>query len=464
MTAAATAERPPRNRPAGPSGNPWVLLGRYLRDPLAVMEQCRAHGDVAYVRFPGEHDFYFLSRPDLIRRVLVDDAQSFVKGRALRAGKRLLGEGLLTSEGAEHLVRRRMIQPLFGRRRIRGYAPAVLDAAAATAGRWRDGETIDLNGEMMRFALAVVARTIFAADVEREAPEIREVMDASMRVFHRFLLPGSELLWRLPLPATRRFNAARRDVDRFVFTTIDDRRRRPEQGDDVLALMLRAHRETGDEPLPDGALRDESITMILAGHETTAQALTWTWHLLARNRDVERRLLEELSQVLGGRPPGPDDVDALPYTRAVFLETLRLYPPVWALARISTEPYELDGWRLDAGSTLIMSQWVVHRDARWFPRAARFLPERWLAQPAPPPGAFFPFGGGPRLCIGERFAIAEAVLALAAIAQRWQVVPHTPAPSLDPRFTLRPHGGLRATVRLRNPDVHLTITTATNAA
>ena len=445
----ATAERPVRTRPAGPAGHPWVLLARYLRDPLDVMDRCRAYGDVAHVRFPGNHDFYFLNRPDLIRQVLVDDAQSFVKGRALRAGKRLLGEGLLTSEGADHLVRRRLIQPLFGKRRIRGYAPAVLEAADATASEWHDGQAIDLNGEMMRFALAVVARTIFAADVEREAPEIREVMDASMRVFHRFLLPGSELLWRLPLPATRRFNAARRDVDRFVFTTIDRRRSQPEHGDDVLALMLRAHRGTGDEPLGDRALRDESITMILAGHETTAQALTWTWHLLARNRHVEERLVAELERVLGGRAPGPDDADALPYTRAVFLETLRLYPPVWALARISTEPYELDGWRLDTGSTLIMSQWVVHRDSRWFPRAARFLPERWLEQPAPPPGAFFPFGGGPRLCIGERFAIAEAVLALATIAQRWQVVPHTPAPALDPRFALRPRGGLSATVRRR---------------
>ncbi len=427
-----------------------MLLGRYLHDPLAVMEKCRAYGDVTYVRFPGDHDFYFLSRPDLIRRVLVDDAQSFVKGRALRAGKRLLGEGLLTSEGSDHLIRRRMIQPLFGRRRIRGYAPAVLEAAQATAGDWRDGQEIDLNGEMMRFALAVVARTIFAADVEREAPEIREVMDASMRVFHRFLLPGSELLWKLPLPATRRFNAARRNVDRFVYTTIDRRRATPQRGDDVLALMLDAHRETGDEPLPDAALRDESITMILAGHETTAQALTWTWHLLARNRAVEERMVEELMRVLAGRPAGPDDIDALPYTRAVFLETLRLYPPVWALARISTEPYELDGWQLDPGATLIMSQWVVHRDARWFPRPTRFLPERWIDQPAPPPGAFFPFGGGPRLCIGERFATAEAVLALATIAQRWRVVPHTPAPGLDPRFTLRPHGGLSATVRQRS--------------
>lgn len=445
----ATASRPDTARPAGPAGNPWLQLGRYLRDPLGVMEDCAAHGDVAFVPFPGGHAFYFLSRPDLIRRVLVDDHANFTKGRALRAGKRLLGEGLLTSEGADHLRRRRMLQPLFSRRRVDGYAPAFAAVAADTQAGWHDGQTVELNGEMMRLALAVVARTIFTADVETEAPEIREVMDAGMRVFHRFLLPGSELLWRLPLPATRRFNRAKQNVDAFVLETIANRRRAGEPGSDVLGLMLGAHRQAGEPPLPDRALRDESITMILAGHETTAQALTWSWHLLAGHPQAHSRLCRELDDVLGGRTPGPGDLDALVYTRAVFLETLRLYPPVWALARIARGTYELDGWSLPAGATLIMSQWVMHRDRRWFDQPSRFRPERWLTQPQPPAGAFFPFGGGPRICIGERFAITEAVLALAAIGQRFAVVPHRPAPALDPRFTLRPRGGLTATVRRR---------------
>jgi cytochrome P450 len=412
-----------------------------------MMSGLTRFGDLAYVRFPGDHDFFFVTEPSLIRRVLVDDHAAFVKGRALQAGKRLLGEGLLTSEGADHLRRRRLIQPVFSRKRVDEYAGAIVDAAEATADRWSDRSPVDANAEMMNFALAVVGRTIFDADVESEAPEIRAVLDASMRVFHRFLIPGSELLWKAPLPATRAFNTSRAGIDRFIYGTIARRRTDPGDADDLLAHLLAAR--DPDDPhagLGDTEIRDEAVTLMLAGHETTAQALTWTWYLLARNPGAEDRMRDEITRVLKGRRATAGVVDSLPYTRAVFMESLRMYPPVWAVARRTTGPYELGGFPMKAGGTVVMSQWVVHRDPRWFEEPDLFRPERWIDAPAPPPGAYFPFGGGPRLCIGERFAITEGVLALATLARRWRVVPDAIGPvTLDPRFTLRPRGGLPAT-------------------
>ena len=444
-----TAAAPPRPdtagpRPPGPSGTAWGHLARYLRDPLGTLDRLAAeHGDVAYLRFPGGHDFFFVSDPALIRRVLVDDQRLFVKGRALQAAKRLLGEGLLTSEGAEHLHRRRLIQPLFHRVRIEAYAADMVAAAEDRAGRWHDGAVVDLNREMTELALAIVGRTIFDADVESEAPEIREVLEAGMRVFHRFLMPGAWLLWRLPLPATRRFDAARRDIDAFLHRLIAERRAQPGRHTDLLALLLEVGAD-GGEAMSSEEVRDEAVTLMLAGHETTAQALTWCWYLLASNPEAEAALHSELDRVLSGRPPGAADLDRLPYTRAAFAEALRLYPPVWALARLAIAPYELAGYAVPPGAAVVMSQWVVHRDGRHFADPTRFAPDRWL-DGRPAPAAYFPFGGGSRICVGERFAAMEGALVLATIASRWRPRPMLAEPvTLDPRFTLRPRGGMPA--------------------
>jgi cytochrome P450 len=277
---------------------------------------------------------------------------------------------------------------------------------------------------------------------------VRAVLEAGMRVFHRFLLPGGELLWRLPLPATRRFDAAKREIDAYIQRLIDARDAPPEHPG-LLDHLLSLRGEDDGRLLTDAEIRDEAITLMLAGHETTAQALTWTWRLLAANPAVEAALHEELSRVLGGRPPQVADVDRLPYTTAVFREALRLYPPVWALARIATAPYRLGEHAVPEGGTVIMSQWVVHRDPRNFRAPLAFRPERWLDGAQPPAGAYFPFAAGPRICIGERFAMLEGALILATVAQRWRVAPLPPAPRLDARFTLRPRGGLPARVARR---------------
>jgi cytochrome P450 len=433
--------------PPGPGGPAWGNFSRYLRDPLRTMDGFAAdYGGVAYVRFPGGHSFFFVSDADLVRRVLVDDNSAFVKGRALRAAKRLLGEGLLTSEGADHLRRRRSIQPVFGHERIARYGDVMIDAAEHVSAGWTDGAEVDINGEMTRVALRVVGRTIFDADVESEAPEIGAVLDAGMRVFHRFLLPGAELLWRMPLPATRRFNTAKRDIDAFLERLVAERAAGG-GGDDLVAVLRGLRDEQGRPALDDGEIRDEAITLMLAGHETTAQALTWTWYLLHRNPAAWEAMRAELAAQLGSRPPLPADFARLPYTQAVFREALRLYPPVWALARIATRPYALGPYAVPEGGTIVMSQWVVHRSERYYPDPLRFAPERWLEGPAPAPGAYFPFAAGPRMCIGERFAMLEGTLVLAAIGRSWRVVPGAEAPRIDARFTLRPRHGLPATVR-----------------
>ena len=454
MISGEARERPPtpadaagRGLPPGPGGPAWVNFTRYLRDPLRTMDRFAAdHGGVAYVRFPGGHNFFFVSDADLVRRVLVDDNAAFVKGRALRAAKRLLGEGLLTSEGPDHLRRRRSIQPVFASDRIARYGDTMIEAAEHISAGWSDGAEIDINGEMTRVALRVVGRTIFDADVESEAPEIGAVLDAGMRVFHRFLLPGAELLWRLPLPATRRFNAAKRDIDAFLGRLVAERAV-AEGGGDLVAVLHGLQDESGGRALGDVEIRDEAITLMLAGHETTAQALTWTWYLLDQNPAAWEALRAELAAQLGTRPPAPDDFARLPYTQAVFREALRLYPPVWALARIATRPYALGPYAVPEGGTIVMSQWVVQRSDRYFPDPLRFAPERWIDGPAPAPGAYFPFAAGPRMCIGERFAMLEGTLVLAAIGRAWRVVPGTEAPRIDARFTLRPRHGLAATVR-----------------
>ncbi|HEU0192945.1 MAG TPA: cytochrome P450 [Gaiellales bacterium] len=429
------------------SSHGWRNAGAYLRDPLGFMTSLRrSHGTVVDVPFPGDHDFLFLSEPDLIRRVLVEERAAFVKGRALQAARRLLGDGLLTSEGADHRRRRRLIQPVFHSALIERYGTAMVDAAERSSDRLQAGAVVDANAEMTRLALEIVGRTIFDADVEADAPEIGRVLQAGMRVFHRFLLPGGELMWRLPLPATRRFNAARAAFDDAVFDLIRERRE-PRLEPDLIDHLLALTTEDGRRALSDAEIRDEAVTLLLAGHETTAQALTWTWYLLARNAAASERLAEELQRVVGDRRLEVSDVPNLPYTTAVFRESLRVYPPVWALARIATRPVELDGLTVQEGRPVVMSQWVVHRDPACFERPQAFIPERWLGGFQPAPGTYFPFGAGSRICIGERFAMLEGTLVLATLARRWRLVPHAPAPRIDPRFTLRPHGGMPATVR-----------------
>jgi cytochrome P450 len=423
------------------------------RDPLAFLTRiAREHGDVTRFRL-GPVELHLINRPEWIRDVLVTHAAAFHKGRGLERAKRLLGEGLLTSEDPVHLRQRRMMQPAFHAQRIAGYADAMVSLADRAVSHWTAGETRDLSVEMARLTLAIVGRTLFDADVESEADEIGAALTTALALFGRtFTLPYFELLDRLPLPMNRRFDRAKARIDATIARLIAERRRAP-GGTDLLSLLVSASDTEGDgRAMTDAQVRDEAITIFLAGHETTANALAWTWYLLAQNPEAEARLHAEVDAVLGGRAPTVADLPRLPWTEMVLAESMRLYPPAWIIGRRAIEPYAVGDFDVPRGSIVVVSQWVTHRDPRWFPDPERFDAERFLpaAKEARPRFAYFPFGGGPRVCIGEGFAWMEGVLVLAAIARRWRLrlAPGqeiVPAPSI----TLRPRDGIRMRLEKR---------------
>ena len=418
----------------------------FSRDPLSLLTRlAREYGDVARFR-AGPQSVYLLSHPDHVRDLLVTHHSRFRKGRALQRAKRLLGEGLLTSEGEFHRRQRRLAQPAFHRQRVNSYGETMVEYAEAAAARWRDRQELDISDEMMRLTLAVVGKTLFDADVESDADEVGAALTEVMNLFGYLMLPFSELLEKLPLPPRRRFLRARARLDAVIYRIIEQRRREERDRGDLLSTLLHAVDEEGDRTgMTNEQLRDEAMTIFLAGHETTANALTWAWYLLAQNPEAEARLHAELDAVLaGGRRPTPEDVPALPYTEMVVSETMRLFPPAWALGRLALEDYEVGGYHVPRGSLVLVSQYVIQRDPRFFPDPERFDPARWTpeARAGRPQFSYFPFGGGPRRCIGEGFAWMEAVLILATLARHWR--PRLVAAAeveTQPRITLRPGKG-----------------------
>jgi cytochrome P450 len=444
MSALAATPEPP-----GPGrGIPGRTLLAFRGDPLAFLTRVhRRHGDVALFRI-GPRRMYLLGHPDHVQDVLVTRHRNFIKSLALQRSRALLGEGLLTSEGELHLRQRRMAQPAFLRRRVDAYGAAMAGFAERADAGWTDGGTLDAAREMNRLTLAIAGRTLFGAEVRHEADEIGRALDDALGLFSRLSNPFAFLLDRLPVPGTLRMRRARERLDATIYRMIAEARARggPAERGDLLSLLLSARDDEGDGgAMTDEQLRDEALTLFLAGHETTANALAWTWHLLGHSPEAESRLHAELADVLGGRTPAPDDVPRLPYARAVLAESMRLFPPAWAIGREPLEDFEIGGYTVRAGTVVLMSPWVTHRDPRFFPDPDRFLPGRWT--PEMEAGlhryAYFPFGGGPRKCIGEHFAWLEATLVLATLAQRWRLRPlpgH--AAGTEPRITLRPRGGL----------------------
>lgn len=442
--------------PPGPRRRyPGEFALAVTRRPLEFLPSLAGtYGDVALFHVANQ-PVALLSNPADIRDVLVTHAKSFHKGRGLERAKILLGEGLLTSEGELHLRQRRLAQPAFHRARIDAYGEVMSTYARRQAAQWRDGMTIDVSREMAAYTLAVVGKTLFDADIEAEAHEIGGALGAAIAAFNLAVLPFGELLLHLPLPATRRFVRGRERLDETIYRMIAERRAANEDRGDLLSMLLLAHDIEGDGGgMSDLQLRDEAMTLMLAGHETTANALMWAWYLLSSHDDAEQRLHAEVD-TLGDRALGADDVARLPYTRAVLAEAMRLYPPAWIIGRRALADYRVDDYLLPARTVVLMSQWVVHRDPRWWPDAEAFRPERWMpggsaTRASRPKFAYFPFGAGTRVCIGEQFAWMEGVLALATFARRWrfrlapdqQVVPQA-------IVTLRAKGGMRMTAIAR---------------
>ena len=436
---------------------PGGHLFYFRRDPLKFFTRlAREYGDVVQFR-AGPQRVFLLNHPDYVRDLLVTHHGRFHKGRALQRAKRLLGTGLLTSEGEFHRRQRRLAQPAFHRQRVNSYARVMTEFASETSARWRDQQTLDISEEMSRLTLSIVGKTLFDADVGRDADEVGAALTEVMNLFNYLMLPFSELLEKLPLPPQRRFQRARARLDRIIYRIIEERRRGGRDRGDLLSMLLFAVDEEGDRSrMSDEQLRDEVMTIFLAGHETTANALTWAWYLLAQNPEAEKKLHAELDRVLeGGRLPTVEDLPALRYAEMVVAETMRLYPPAWAIGRLAIEDHEAGGYLIPRGSLVLVSQYVMHRDPRFFPDPERFRPERWTpeAKEARPQFSYFPFGGGVRRCIGEGFAWTEGVLLLAALARRWamRLAPgHAVEP--QPRITLRPgKGGVLVRLKSREP-------------
>ena len=495
LPAAPAAPHPPLARAPWPGA--WGIA--LARDPLGTVRALHAaHGDVVRIRALGR-TFVVVAHPDVAREVLVTQQKRFTRGFAHRGLKLFLGEGLLTSEGELHRRHRRMAQPAFHRERVAGYARTMVGAAVAWDARWRGRSDpdapLDVAAEMMALTLGIAGETLFGVDVGGIAGEVADALADALKGAPLAFVPFGGWLLRLPIPPARRFRQARARLDRVVFGMIAERRAAAARGEpsdrgDLLSMLLAARDDEGvtdaaatvsagasgapnagpaerddaqhddtrrDGALRDDELRDEAMTIFLAGHETTASALTWTWSLLARHPEVTARLQGELDAVLGTggtrRMPGVDDVAALPYTRAVIAESMRLYPPAYAIGRLCVERTTLGGYTVEPGWGVLTSPWLAHHDPRWWPEADRFHPDRWLdpSQSAERPRfAYFPFGGGTRICIGEQFAWTEAILVLATLASRWTVRLVSDAP---PRphgaITLRPIGGLPGTVHAR---------------
>jgi cytochrome P450 len=443
-------------RPPGPK-NPPILgnLYAFRSNPLRFLTNAaREYGDLVYFRVTSQH-MYLVNHPDYVREILVANQGNFIKSRALQRAKVLLGEGLLTSEGHHHLRQRRLVQPAFHRERLAAYASAMSECSVRWCERWQTGSTLDVSTEMPHLTLSVVAKTLFSADVRWEASEIGAAMTTVLEMFRLLLLPFSEYMEKLPLPYVRRFEKARARLDATIYGLIRERRKSGEDTGDLLSMLLLAQDEEKSDDsgqMTDTQVRDEALTLFLAGHETTANALTWTWYLLSQNPEVERRLHAEIDSVLQGRPPELADVPQLRYAEMILSEALRLYPPAWAIGRMAKAPFELGGVEIPAKSICILSPYLVQRDPRWFPDPETFDPERWTPEgrDARPKFSYFPFGGGARVCIGERFAWMEGVIVMAAIAQKWRLrlAPDQRVEPL-PLITLRVKGGLRMIAELR---------------
>ena len=422
------------------------------RDPIAFFRTlARTYGDIAAYRMGGEQMF-FVNDPQLIRDILVTHNKSFMKGRGLQRAKRILGEGLLTSEGAVHLRQRRLMQPAFHRDRIAGYGQTMVAHADRMRGGWVDGRTLDIAGEMSRLTLSIVGKTLFDAEVESQAIEVGEALTGVMDTFWMMMLPFAEVLERLPVPKLRRARLARARLDAIIYRMIADRRASGRDHGDLLSMLLAAQDEDEGGGMTDEQVRDEAMTIFLAGHETTANALTWTWYLLSGAPEVEAALHAEVDRVLGGRLPVMGDLPSLQYVERVVTESMRLYPPAWIVGRRAIDEYQLGGHVAPPRAIVVMSPYVMQRDPRFYAEPDRFDPDRWTPEfrAALPKFAYFPFGGGPRQCIGESFAWMELILLVATISQQYRLrlVPGHPVVP-QPLITLRAKHGMRMTVERR---------------
>jgi cytochrome P450 len=485
--------------PPGPSSLlPNKLLRQFINDPIAVlMKIAYTYGDISHFKFGRQH-VYLVNNPQYIENILIRDHKNFIKSRGLQVSKRLLGEGLVTSEGEYHDKQRRIIQPAFYPNRIENYGRIMVDYAERISERWQDKMVIDIHGEMMHITSAIIAKSVLGSNiVDIESHKVvSNALLTSMEYLNRILMPFGGLIEKIPLlPINKDFRSAKNTLDSIVYGMIkehrdntrikkkpkgdkdddvnDNKNVNPQYDQDLLYTLMKAQdQEAGIKQMSDIQLRDEVMTIFLAGHETTASALTWTFYLLSQHPDVERQMYEELCLVLRNknnhdnnnnlnhsegctaalRLPTIEDIPKLDYTEKVLRESMRLYPPAWTLGRQALTDYVIDKYVIPRGSIILMSQYVMHHNARFFPNPEAFDPERWTKEfkSVLPRFSYFPFGGGIRGCVGEPFAWIEGILVLATVYRKW-TMHHDPdhKVELKPLITLRPKYGMRMKLERR---------------
>jgi len=443
MTVSTQAER------RGPKGH--LLLGNgpdFGRDQLGFYAACaREYGDLVPIRL-GPRRALLVYHPDAIEEILVTRNRDFVKSPGVRLLlRRLIGNGLFLAEGGFWLRQRRLVQPAFHRQRIAAYGEVMTAYTARRLSGWKEGDVFDVHAEMMTLTQIIVAKTLFDADVSDESYAIAQTSNVLAEEFGTRLRSVVQFIpdW-VPTPANLRANRALHHLNQVVFRMVAARRQTGEDRGDLLSMLLQAQDADDGSQLSNEQVRDEVMTLFMAGHETTAVTLSWSWYLLAQHPEVDAQLADELQTVLGERPPTVADLPRLKYAEMIVNESMRLYPPAYALARQAVNPSEIAGQSVAPGVVVIMPAWVVHRDSRWFDDGEAFRPERWAGDLVRrlPRFAYFPFGGGPRQCIGNAFATMEAVLILATIAQRFRLALE-PGQQITPTpyITLRPEPGPR---------------------
>ncbi len=436
----------------------WRVLKRMRPvDPIPFFQSlAERFGPAAHYKLGRQH-IVFINDPEYVRQILVVQNDNFTKERVVQRSKLLLGEGMITAEGAEHRRQRQAAQPAFHRQAIPVYADTMVRLAADTRERLQPNQELNIALEMMHLTLNVVAKTLFRTDLDDEVREIANAINDIMGLYHfMILLPAAESLVHFPLPGVLKFRRARRRLDALVYKMIERHRSEPDsEFPDLLTMMLRGN--YGDDfrtdRSRDGHLRDEVITIFLAGYETVANALAWTWWLLSQHPEAEAKFHTEIDTVLNGRLARYDDLPRLRYTEMTLAESMRLYPPAWAMGRRALRDFELGTYRLPAGTTILMSQFVMHRSPQYFRDPLSFDPDRFGpdVKVGRNRATYFPFGAGARQCIGESFAWMEGVLVLATIAQRWKFR-STQRGSIQPEplITLRPKHGVPMRVEARN--------------
>ena len=448
--------------PPGPhSMLPNKLLREFIHNPIKMlMDIAYTYGDITHFKFGRQH-VYLINNPHYVEDVLIRNHKNFIKSRGLQVSRRLLGEGLVTSEGEYHERQRKIIQPTFHPSLIKKYGELITVYAENMFQRWQDGIILDIHKEMIHVTAAIISKAVLGSDIKSEqADQVGDALLTCAEYFNRLLMPFGELIEKIPiLPVNKGFQQAKRKLDSIVYNMIKEHRDNEKKGmpqTDLLYTLLQAQDiEAGIRRMTDLQLRDEVMTIFLAGHETTANALTWTFYLLSQNQTVEAKMYEELSSVFNNRSrriPTIEDIPKLEYTEKVFRESMRLYPPAWILGRQALNDYKIDKYVIPAGSIVLMSQYVMHHNPRYFSDPDLFYPDRWTKETKSqlPRFSYFPFGGGIRGCVGEPFAWMEGILLLATICHQWKMYHDTNHKvELKPLITLRPKYGMRMKLERR---------------